>query len=195
MKQFTRCMPYVLIIAVVVLFAACSKDGATGPAGAAGPDGKPGTTGPKGDSGVPGSANVIYSAWLDVKYAPAQTRTNPNGTIDTVLYIATLPALKLDSVLLGNAVVNVFFNLGTATAPNVVPLTYTDENGFLIRFVASPKLITLLANAPINTVNTTAGKRYQYRYVIIPGGVTARSANSINWKDYTQVKTYLNLQD
>ncbi|WP_201747911.1 hypothetical protein [Chitinophaga vietnamensis] len=193
MKQFMRCVPYALVLSVVMLFVACSKDGAQGPAGAPGPAGPAGPAGPKGDSGVAGNANVIYSGWLDVKYSPAQTQTRPDGTIDTVLYGAVIPAAKLDSVLLGKADVHVYLNLGTLATQSVVPLPYVDENGFLIRYVATPKTITLLANAPISTVTTAAGKRYQYRYVITPGSAAARGV--VNWDDYNQVKALLHLQD
>ncbi|HEY9260564.1 hypothetical protein [Chitinophaga sp.] len=195
MKQVTRFMPYALITAVVLFFAACSKDGAQGPAGAAGPAGPagiPGATGPKGDSGAAGSANVIYSAWQDVTFAPADTIFNQNGTINTIIYGATLTAAKLNAALLANASINVYINLGNATTPFVQPLPYVDEYGYLIRFVAYAGKIDLIGNAPIST---TTDKRYQYRYVIVPGGVNARDAAGINWNDYTQVKKYLNLKD
>ncbi|MEI3801450.1 MULTISPECIES: hypothetical protein [unclassified Chitinophaga] len=196
MKQVTRFMPYALITAVVLFFAACSKDGDQGPAGPAGPVGPggiPGATGPKGDSGAPGTANVIYSTWKDVAFAPADTIFNQNGTINTIIYGASLDAPKLTAPLLANASINVYINLGTAANSFVQALPYVDEYGYLVRFVASVGAIDLLANAPIST--TTTDKRYQYRYVIIPGGVSARSAAGIDWNDYSQVKKYLNLKD
>jgi hypothetical protein len=195
MKQVTRFMPYALITAVVLFFAACSKDGSQGPAGPAGPAGPggiPGATGPKGDSGASGSANVIYSAWQDVAFAPADTIFNQNGTINTIIYGATLNAVKLTAPLLASASINVYINLGTPATPFVQALPYVDEYGYLVRFVAYAGKIDLLGNARIST---TTDKRYQYRYVIIPGGVSARAADGINWNDYSQVKKYLNLKD
>lgn len=195
MKQVTRFTPYALITAVVLFFAACSKDGdqgAAGPAGPSGPAGIPGAAGPKGDSGEAGSANVIYSAWKDVSFAPADTILNQNGTINTILYGATLDAPKLTAPLLANASINVYINLGTAATSFVQSLPYVDEYGYLIRFVAYTGSIDLIANAPIST---TTDKRYQYRYVIVPGGVAARTSAGIDWKDYSQVKKYLNLKD
>jgi len=54
--------------------------------------------------------------------------------------------------------------------------------------------IYLYSNYNLSSFTTTAGeKAFQYRYIIIPGGVTARSA--VNWNDYTQVKNYLGLKD
>jgi hypothetical protein len=41
--------------------------------------------------------------------------------------------------------------------------------------------------------NTSGVKQWQYRYILVPGGVTARSA--INWNNYQQVKDYLELKD
>lgn len=195
MKQVLRCMPYALVLSVVVFFAACSKDGDQGPVGPPGGNGAPGPTGPKGDSGLPGSANVIYSAWLDVKFQGVQTATNPDGSIDTVLYAAVIPAPKMDSILLGHALVNVYINLGTALSPSIVLLPYTDEYGTLIRYVASSKSISLIANGNPSTQTTAAGKRYQYRYVLVPGGVAARTASGFDWKNYGQVQQLLHLQD
>lgn len=196
MKQVTRFMPYALITAVVLFFAACSKDGdqgPAGPAGPAGPGGIPGATGPKGDSGAPGSANVIYSAWQNVAFAPADTIFNQNGSINTILFGATLNAPKLTAPLLANAAINVYINLGTAATPFIQALPYVDEYGYLIRFVAYAGKIDLIANAPISTTDTD--KLYQYRYVIVPGGVNARTSAGIDWNDYAQVKKYLKLKD
>ncbi len=195
MKQVLRCMPYALILSVVVCFMSCSKDGPQGPAGPAGTNGNQGPQGPKGDPGDPGSANVIYSGWLDVRFQGAQTVTNPDGTVDTVLYAAAINAPKLDSAVLANALVNVYINLGTASQQSIVLLPYTDEFGTLIRYVAASKSINLISNGNPSTQTTTAGKRYQYRYVIVPGGVSARSAGSLDWKNYNQVRQALNLQD
>ncbi len=36
---------------------------------------------------------------------------------------------------------------------------------------------------------------YQYRYILIPGGTSARMAKSINWNDYKAVQAYLGLKD
>ncbi|MBC9932623.1 collagen-like triple helix repeat-containing protein [Chitinophaga qingshengii] len=194
MKQVLRCMPYALILSVVVFFMACSKDGAQGPAGPAGNNGAQGPQGPKGTDGEPGSANVIYSGWLDVRFQGAQTVTNPDGTVDTVVYAATLPAPKLDSAVLSNALVNVYINLGTPSQQSIVLLPYTDEYGTLIRYVAASKSISLIANGNPSTQTTSTGKRYQYRYVIVPGGVNARSA-SLDWKNYYQVQQVLQIKD
>lgn len=195
MKQVLRCMPYALVLSVVVFFMSCSKDGSQGPAGPAGSNGTQGPQGSKGEPGEPGSANVIYSGWLDVHFQGAQTVTNPDGTVDTVVYAAAIPAAKLDSAVLTNALVNVYINLGTASQQSIVLLPYTDEFGTLIRYVAASKSINLISNGNPSTQTTTAGKRYQYRYVIVPGGVAARTSSSLDWRNYNQVRQTLNLQD
>ncbi|WP_147243477.1 collagen-like protein [Chitinophaga flava] len=195
MKQVLRCMPYALVLSVVVFFAACSKDGAQGPAGPAGTAGTKGSQGPKGDSGLPGSANVIYSGWLDVQFQGIQTAPNSTGGVDTVLYGAVISTPKVDSILLGNALVNVYINLGTALQPRIVLLPYTDEGGVIIRYVAANKAITVVSNANPGTRTTANGKVYQYRYVVVPGGIAARSASTFDWKNYGQVKESLHLED
>ncbi|MEC5146570.1 hypothetical protein [Chitinophaga sp. 212800010-3] len=194
MKVISRHLSSFLVLAFIVFTIACSKNGAqgpagpTGPAGAAGAAGPAGPAGPKGDTGA---ANVIYSAWLDVKYDT--TRDTANRPIG---FEAVISAPKLTSTILSNGIVNVYFNLNTAAQPAITPLPYVDAQVF-INFVSAAGKIYLASNLDASTGTTSAGaKIWQYRYVLVPGGVAARgSSSSVNWKDYQSVRKYLGLND
>jgi hypothetical protein len=139
---------------------------------------KKGDTGPKGDTGV---ANAIYSAWANVTFSGAVTTAG-----DTV-GVATITAPKITKDVLDKALVKVYVNLGTATAPNIAPLPYIDFlNGFWINVDFEIGKINLLANGDGSA---------SYRYIIITGSVPAARAAAVNWNDYNAVKQYYNLPD
>lgn len=194
MKQLTPRISCALVVMIALIFVACSKDGPkgdTGPAGPAGPAGATGATGPKGDTGV---ANVIYSDWFDVKFKPD---TVHNGAvIDTVGYYSDISIPKLTNAILNNGDMRMYVNLNTSTTPNVQPLPYTDIIFSGVSIVPTFFLngVEVYSNADASTQTLPGNvKRYQERYILIPGGVHARS--SIDWNDYNQVKKYLNLPD
>jgi hypothetical protein len=167
-----------VLFSVSLVLTACSKakDGATGPAGTA------------GTNGTPGTANVIYSGWLDVTDSLNTTDSLYDGTIQT-------PALA-DSIL-QKGDVKVFVNFGTAAAPAVVPLPYSQvtSSGLLFINVSfGEQKIYLVSDADASTYVNSGSKTLQYRWVVVPGGIaSARSA--IDWKNYAQVKSYLGITD
>jgi hypothetical protein len=185
------------MLLAMVLFNSCNKEGpagATGPAGPAGPSGAAGAAGPAGPAGT---ANVIYSAWLDVAYA-ADTIHN-GAVIDTVGFVAEVTAPKITADILSKGEVKVYFNLSSATNPTVVPLPFFDIytnfsiNPYFYLTTAGVGTIQLYATANLGTVTSQGVKYRQYRYVIIPGGVPARSM--VDWNNYNQVKEYLHIED
>lgn len=183
-----------------MLTISCSKEGPVGPAGAngangtngaAGPAGPTGPAGPKGDSS---SGSVIYSAWLDVPYKP-DTVHLAGGKIDTIGYYAIIDVPKLTLELLSTAEVKVYLNASDLSNPTVYSLPYSGTSGLNIEVSAYKQKIQLYSNGDMSTF-TNNGKKYrQYRYMIVPGNVQARSAASVNWLDYTSVKLYLGLND
>lgn len=151
---------------------------------------KKGDTGPKGDTGT---ANVMYSPWLDVTYSP---QTNDNG--DTVIWFAKIPAPKLTKAILDSGTVKVYFNVNTAAEPTVFPLPISDFYSFAfitqLGVYFSVGNIDLYCDLDASSFTTGGQKAWQYRYVIIPGGVpTGRSA--VNWNNYEAVKRYYNIPD
>ncbi|RYY56899.1 MAG: hypothetical protein EOO09_04860 [Chitinophagaceae bacterium] len=191
MKRRNLLSPLVLLSGLffVVLMASCSKDGSTGADGATGP------AGPAGPAGPPGTSNVIYSAWLDVSYKPDTIHLG-NGGIDTVGYYAIIDAPKLTTALLASADVKAYINSNTAADPVILALPYSSLNsGLYIQMVAYTQTIELYSNADLSTVSSGGNKYQQYRYMIVPGGTTARSSTAVDWSDYTAVKAYLGLTD
>ncbi len=203
MRQKFLTIPCILFLAITVLVASCSKEGPAGPAGAAGPAGP---AGPAGAPGVPGAAgatgtaNVIYSAWIDVKYNPVTQTTG--GVIDTVAWVAEIPAPKLTNDILTKGEIKVYFNAGTAAAPNVFPLPLFDAFAltgvFNVNLYYSVGLINLYSTDDASTFTDAGNKVWQYRYILIPGGTTARpapGAKTVDWNNYKEVQQYLGLND
>ena len=151
---------------------------------------KKGTDGAKGDTGT---ANVQFSSWFDVTYAPAK-----NTAGDTVAWTATVTAPKITKTILDSGVVKVYLNAGNATAPAVFALPITDYYALAgvenINLYFTIGKINLYATDDASSFTSSGAKSWQYRYVIIPGSVhTGRSA--VNWNDYNAVKQYYNIPD
>ncbi len=191
MKRIATRIVYVSLVAVAMLFNACSKEGPAGPAGAKGDQGAPGPGGPAGPAGPAGTANVIYSAWLKVTF---QEDRNQAG--DTLYgYYADVPAPKLTKDILNMGEVKVYFNYGTAATPIIEALPITDLfGGLLISATYLEGKISLYSNANASSATVSGQERFQYRYILIPGGTTARKA-SVDWNDYKAVQQYLGLKD
>jgi len=188
------------LVLITFIFTQCQK-GDVGPAGPAGPTGSaaaagsPGATGPKGDTGT---ANVIYSPWLDVTYNGLDTVHNNDGTIDTVLWGASITANKLTQPILDRGEIKVYMNWGTLTNPDIAPLPILDP--FFTGLIINPEFllqkIDLYSNFNASTVTQGGQKYLQYRYILIPGSVAGRlSKPAINWNNYNEVKAYLGLTD
>lgn len=173
---------------IVMFVTSCGKEGPAGPAGA---DGPPGPAGPKGDSN---SGGVIYSGWLDVPYKP-DTVHLAGGRIDTIGYYAAIDVPKLTLELLSTADVKVYLNSNDVSDPTIYPLPYYGTSGLSIEVSSYKQTIQLYSNADVSTMIINGKKYQQYRYMIVPGDIHARSAAPVNWLDYTEVKSYLGLKD
>ncbi|SHM43231.1 hypothetical protein [Chitinophaga sp. CF418] len=194
MKRMSFNIISCLLLAFALFAVSCGKDGATGPAGAQGPAGPAGPGGPAGPAGPAGTANVIYSDWLDVTYEP-DTVHNPDGTIDTLQYIATIAETKLDLDMLSTGEIKVYLNGFSAADPTVIPLPYFSiYSGLTIDPIFYLNTIQLTSNGDISTVTQAGVKYQQYRYILIPGGTPARKA-PIDWNNYKAVQLYLGLKD
>ena len=188
------------LVLITFIFTQCQKGdvgpaGPAGPTGAAGAAGSPGATGPKGDTGT---ANVIYSPWLDVTYGAGDTIHNNDGTIDTVLWVASITANKLTQAILDKGEIKVYFNWGTQANPDIAPLPILDP--FFTGLVINPEFlvqkIDLYANFNASTITSGGQKYLQYRYILIPGSVPGRlSKPAVDWNNYNEVKAYLGLTD
>jgi len=195
MKLSSRHLPLMCLFAVILAFAACSKDGDQGPAGnpgPAGPGGPAGPAGPGGPKGDTGVANVIYSDWLNVAFDSIR---DENGVPTGDGFIGAIEIPKLTKEILTKGVINVYFNLDSADAPYIVPLPYVDPYLF-VSFRASEGGIVILASHDLSSGNYPGEKVIQqFRYVLVPGGVAARSASGVDWKNYKSVQQYLGLKN
>lgn len=182
---------------LIVIYACKGPQGEVGPAGPQGATGAAGATGPQGASGVAG-AGIIASPW-----SPTATQANW-GLAD--------PADKT------------FFSLGivyqpTATLTQATFQRILDQGLVLIygRFINDPGAVYLLPMyeenfshlyAVPNNDNNKIGvdlfydfvepptriPSMQFRFVMVPPAPGGRLA-SIDWKNYAEVKKYLNLTD
>jgi hypothetical protein len=126
---------------------------------------------------------VIYSPWID-------TITYYLLDVGSDTIIGTLPAPKLDATILNTGEIKVYANLGDASNPYVISLPYVNDTaGGFIREFSFVGGIDIWSNLNIDGL--------PLRYVLIPGGTTARTANgkTINWDNYAEVKAYLKLED
>lgn len=194
MQQKNCLKLFTALLSITLIFAYCQKGdaGPAGPKGDTGATGAAGAQGPKGDTGV---ANVIYSAWLDVVYAPDTFRNA--GVLDTAGFFTNITAPKLTAAILNGGEVKVYWNFGTSTTPAVSPLPYFDVIYDVISI--QPEFyvgrIYLYSTGNYGTFTQNNLKRNQYRYILIPGGVNARVIQPVDWNDYNQVKKYLGLKD
>ncbi|OQP60802.1 hypothetical protein [Niastella populi] len=149
---------------------------------------KKGDDGAKGDTGT---ANVMFSGWLNVKFQP---QTNNDG--DTVVWTAEIDAPKLTKAILDSGTVKVYLNIGTAASQTVFPLPIADFY-YAAAYIESlnlyytPGKITMYASQDASTETVAGQTYYQFRYVIIPGGVPAGRMGT----DYQAVKDYYKIPD
>lgn len=192
MKKISFSVACCMLVAMV-LFNSCAKTGPAGTTGATGATGAAGPAGPAGPAGVPGApgtANVIYSEWLDVAYA-IDTIITFNNVKDTSYY-SIITAAKLTADILNKGEIKVYWNLNTAANPYIVPIPYNDGFNTILPYFSVGN-IELDASRNFGSGTISGVKVRQYRYILVPGGVPARSM--INWKDYNDVKKQLNLPD
>jgi len=188
-----------ILFAITILIASCKKGdtgpaGAAGPAGPQGPAGANGANGAAGAQGAPGTANVIYSNWLDVTFDPAAP--------DSSVWAAEITAPKLVDSIINRGEIKVYWNIGSdsTNAQFVTSLPVIDLflfGGLIsVNPYYSPGSILLVSNADISSFVDNGNNYFQFRYVLIPGGVNAgRGTKTIDWNNYNEVKAYLGWKD
>jgi hypothetical protein len=184
-----------LILAVSFsLLTACSKEGPTGQTGPAGPAGPTGATGANGTNGTTGAtgptgtANVIYSAWV---YAHS---FNDSTVDNSAIKVGYIDAPKLTSTLLNSGEIKIYFTYGGGT----FTLPYTSNAGGKPNVISYTPMLSkiLVYRFTFDNSNSVAlSTLLQYRYVLIPGGVSARKSTGINWDNYAEVAAYYHFKD
>jgi hypothetical protein len=137
-------------------------------------EGKEGPAGPTGPAGPAGSANVIYSEW----FSPATWDLQTTFGVHERSYTMTVPALTAD--IIGHGMVLVYMKFaGIDPAINQLPLIIVDfGTSYDFQFRAAPGTIEVVyfyLSAP-TTDPSVIPPENQVRYVLIPGGVLAASA-------------------
>jgi hypothetical protein len=140
--------------------------------------GPAGATGPAGPTGATGSANVIYSPWSMVTFTGSSSS-----------WSATLTAPGITQAILDQGAVLVYLKTGT----QVYPMNYSGSGGYINYYVTVGQIVFA------SSFNAT----YQYRYVIIPGGVAGgRSSNTHGYTfdelrsmPYETIKALYNIAD
>lgn len=185
-----------LLTAITICFISCSKEGPQGPAGPQGATGATGEKGDKGDkgatgtndtNGATGTANVIYSGWINASISKDTIIDN------TTLRTCYLNAPKLTSTIVNSGLVLVYLNYGAGT----FPLPYTSNAGgksSTINFIPGAGKIILTRYTWDNTGSISFGSGNQYRYILVPGGVSARMAG-VDLSDYNAVKKFFGIED
>ncbi|MCS3800345.1 hypothetical protein [Niastella sp. OAS944] len=153
---------------------------------------KKGDDGAKGDTGT---ANVMFSGWQDVLFNPVK-----NTAGDTIAFTAEVAASKINKAILDSGTVKVYLNVGSPTTPSVFALPITDYYALAgvenINLYFSIGKINLYATGDASSFTDAGVKYWQYRYVIIPGGVRVPNGRSaLNWNDYNAVKQFYNIPD
>ncbi|NRF40094.1 collagen-like protein [Pedobacter foliorum] len=138
--------------------------------------------------GPPGTANVWYSGWL---YAYRYT----DSLIDNSnVKVAHVGAGILNSSLLKTAAVLVYFTYdGKST-----PLPYTSNAGGkvnTIAFIPTSKEIIIYRFTHDNSSSIALSGVLQYRFIVIPGGISTAEAKGFDIKDINAVKRYYRIND
>lgn len=176
-----------LLLIIVAMATSCKKE--TGPEGPAGPAGAQGTT---------GTANVIYSEWIGFDIL------NWSGVIDeygkaTRHYYDSIPEITQN--ILDHGTVIVYFRCMGTPEPQPLPMIFYNLSqpvNQYMTFRLNEGLLTIVFSNLDDLLDpdTFAGtpSTNAYRYIIIPGGVTA-SMTSNNFKNmsYEQVCSTLNI--
>jgi hypothetical protein len=193
MRKTLHLVSLIAGIALIMMMVSCSKEGPQGPAGPAGPAGPQGSAGAQGQQGPAGTANVYYSQWIDVNFDPAVDQAG-----DTIAWTAEISATRLTKPILDSGAVKVYLNAGSSATPAVFPLPITDI--FAITGVLNLNVyftlnkINMYTEVDASTFTDQGTKYFQYRYIIIPGGVPA-GRQGVDWNNYESVKAYLGLKD
>lgn len=167
------------LIPIFLLFSCIGEKGDPGPRGDQGPVGQPGVAGPQGPVGT---ANVIYSDWFTSGFWL--------GTFGSWYFDRSAP--QVTQTILDRGVVLAYAKLVGLNSNIVLPLPVTGLSGstywnFFINGPGSIRFITDFTGTPSN-VN-------QFRYVIIPGGISGGRSATVNYANYDEVKAYYNLPD
>lgn len=172
---------FTLAVATAAMIVACKK-GDPGPAGAQGPAGP---TGPTGATGPIGTANVIYSTWAGFQTADwkKDSATNLGYFLKAERNVTAITQAVLDQgLVLGFLRITGTKPEGPYQLPTVLnPLGSQVNIG--IRPIVG-KAVFFNQDLTQRYYGYTFDASYEFRYVIIPGGVSGRNVTQV-YNGYT----------
>jgi hypothetical protein len=184
--------PYLLFslfFTIIILAVSCTKEGPAGPAGATGSKGDKGDTGPAGAGGAQGpagTANVVYSNWftndeLSQPWADSiidgiNTITGSTETITRAIKYAP----DVTSGILDSGIVLSYVRSQILISPQLLPWLFSFDNEGTWTYCqmnlvpqAGGIIYYISDQTTHNATNLSPGTGFEYRYIIIPGGVLA----------------------
>jgi hypothetical protein len=166
--------------------------GAQGPAGATGAQGPAGATGATGATGAAGSANVISSSWLSVSMSDWKDTTMTNiPPAQRVIKSAPM----LTQPILDNGVILVYIKSVQEATINQLPFTYSNASPRVHNYIPQLGGIILYEYA-IDGSGGVASTDYQYRYILIPGGLNdGRMAKDWKKMSYKEICSALQIPE
>jgi hypothetical protein len=186
------------LIFIASLFLACSKedgqDGATGPSGPQGEQGVTGADGEQGEQGETGTANVIFSDWITVDYLlDGALESNFQG-------LKTFNESELNKDTDVVLVYGQRENGSLADGVYALPYILASQDEYYSFMLTEASGITTSLRATVNTLDggTNLFNFFQqYRYVIIPGGISDSGKSSINYNKmtYEEVAAHFGIED
>jgi hypothetical protein len=167
---------------VVLTFLLLSCKGDKGDPGPTGSKGDQGAIGQTGLQGPTGTANVIYSDWFTSGFW--------TGNFGSWYFDRSAP--QLTQAILDRGVVLCYAKLVGLNSNLVLPLPVTGLPGstYWNFFINGPGIIRIITDA-----SGTPSNQNQFRYVIIPGGISGGRSATVNYANYDEVKAYYNLPD
>lgn len=176
MKNFKNF--FLLIISAAVLtLAGCAKDGETGPAGK------------DGANGLNGNANVQHFSF-SINPGDWSTYGTPGNTGHGLYYERNIPEITQD--IIDNGLVKTYILTGgyQIALPTIIYTPSYQIQYFDASSVGTLEIDLLLSNLATPTVSGS----FSFKCIIIDGTVRAMNPD-IDWNNYNQVKSRLNIAD
>lgn len=169
-KQITS----IFLLTTILFLSSCSGD--DGEDGATGPQGEQGPQGDQGEQGEIGTANVIYSDWIDSEFDNPVTDGFDSFSID---------APEVTQEILDSGTILVYANSNSNTIYQV-PVSFhgiLNEN-YWFRVINTGTISIGVEGIGINNIGEPFLNNV-FRYVIIPGGVSASAKSTVNYSKMT----------
>lgn len=204
---------FISFATTLFIASSCTKEGPEGPVGASGPQGPPGTPGASGAAGAAGAqgpqgpagtANVIYSSWFSFVAADWADSTMANfGNAKRANRLAP----GITQAILDNGVVLAYAKHGTiaGVGPYLFPFVIPGNPAIIVGHLPVVGRLIYYNQRMDATTGVVVNTAYQFRYVIIPGGVAGgrlmsgpakgRTIDELKSMSYSAVASMFNIPD